>query len=107
MKTTQEILNCAISHMYDRNTMYYMCYAIENTFPLSSFEKYRAQRKIRKYIHELCPNIECMTLRKALAWRDLPFHFDDRLAIYKDWENRPRFNKQNTLMQRFMNFMIL
>lgn len=34
----------------------------------------------------------CVTLGVALARRKLPCDISARIAVYKDWDNRPKFN---------------
>lgn len=49
---------------------------------------------IQEYIEELNSltnqTIPDIFLSRALKSANLPYGFEDKLAIYKDWENRPR-----------------
>ena len=102
MKTTQEIFNLAISTgLYSDSVKRYvkcsdgierlstphMCFALislEYSGQITPDEHYQAVMEIEKYL------TDWGYLEEALVSNDLPSSFQDRLAIYKDWENRPK-----------------
>lgn len=53
-------------------------------------ERIQAEWEIMKYIDLLSPEGHQAFLKYALEDADLPNEFEDMLAIYEDWENRPK-----------------
>lgn len=102
MRTTQEIFNLAISTgLYsdgvkryvecpdgiERLSTPHMCFALislEFSGQITFCEHYQAETEIQEYL------ANWGYLEEALLSNDLPFSFKDRLAIYMDWENRPK-----------------
>lgn len=99
MSTVQQTFNTVIAHDYygdlDYSGSNYMCNALkaacrDGVICYSDFRQARAA--INEYILELDPHGDAAgtTLSYCLQVSSLPCNFSDRLAIYKDWENRPR-----------------
>lgn len=102
MKTTQEIFNLAIAiGLYGKNphqviqcpdgierlSTPHMCFALislEFSGQITFCEHYQAETEIQEYL------ANWGYLEEALRANDLPSNFQDRLAIYMDWENRPK-----------------
>lgn len=101
MKTTQEIFNLAISTgLYGpdavrilcpdnkwRDAKRHMCFSLQHLYyskQITNEEYAQADREINRYLREFG------YLPSALEANSLPSSFQDRLAIYKDWENRPK-----------------
>jgi len=99
MKNLQEIFNQAIDLGYyqGHRGKIYMCFALSDMREdsvISAWECFRARRKIKQYMYEIDHaksgySYAC-TLELSLHRRGLPCEDNDRLAIYKDWKNRPR-----------------
>lgn len=55
---------------------------------ITDAEAEKMRRAINRYMGSLCFNAS--TLSTALRAINKPAWFNDRLAIYRDWKNRPR-----------------
>ena len=107
MKNVQEIFNTVMEGGYyggsypsleGRLRERYMCFALRRalgnkliTYEEASF----AASCIEEYLKCLLPNRRhVLTLMSALRDNDLPHSLEDLLAIYQDWENRPKVKEQ-------------
>lgn len=69
----------------------WMCCAVTSAVKancVTAEEAGKIDRAINQYLHSMY--IAAGTLATALRRNDLPANFNDRLAIYRDWKNRPR-----------------
>ena len=95
MRTVQEIFDTVIEtgHYGKRRQGVicetYMCFALSNACRrnvITSEESDFAHDLIRGYL------TDSVTLKGALSYSSLPSSKDDRLAVYQNWENRPKLN---------------
>lgn len=102
MKTIQEIFDLAINTgLYgadtdktvycpdgqEREVSRYMCFSLISlrwAGHITEEEGEVAKSEIEYYLSEFG------YLADALSYHGLPYSFEDCLAVYKDWENRPR-----------------
>ena len=93
MRTVQEIFDTVIQtgHYGKRKQGVicetYMCFALTNACRhqvITSEESDFAHDLIKDYL------TESATLKGALGYNRLPSSSDDRLALYQNWENRPK-----------------
>ncbi len=89
-KTTQEIFNIVIDNGYygteASHREDFMCIALFSAYinkVITKDELAKATDEIDDYLNGV------PLLRLYLLDRDLPHSFNDRLAIYRDWTNRP------------------
>lgn len=95
MKTTQEILNAAIAsgHYRKESPAPQMCLSLFNAWEhgVITYKEYKqAVIEIQDYIRG------CAFLATALAVNGLHSDRPSRLAIYKDWENRPTLTQRTS-----------
>ncbi len=94
VKTIQEVLNVVIvsghyglqSRAYNTPASHYMCDAIgmcHRRDIITTAEKDLVTNTIQEYISYN------FSLARVLEQKELPHTFNDRLAIYQDWDNRP------------------
>lgn len=87
-RSVQEIFDVVIGEGFYTKHSYWMCPSLRSAFVegvISRKEMVKARREIEIY---LGPHY---TLESRLYFHDLPCKFSDRLAIYRDWANRPSF----------------
>ncbi len=94
-KTTQEVFNIVIDKGYYAECIlvspgksYFMCIALTLAYDnghITTKEYNTALAEIDAYIDSPTTSV----LKNYLIERDLYYSFNDRLAIYKDWANRP------------------
>jgi len=97
MRTLQEIFDVVIEGGYygSRKTGVvcdaYMCFALSNASGelITQEEAAFANSHIQKYLDSLSYG-NVLTLKGALRGNNFPRSSKDLLAIYKDWETRPR-----------------
>ncbi len=89
-KTTQEVFNIVIDNGYygtgASHRSDFMCIALSSAYTnkvITKDELAKATDEIDDYLNGV------LLLRSYLRDRDLPHSFNDRLAIYRDWANRP------------------
>lgn len=88
----QNVFNKIIdAKKYHECSLMCFCVRASNT---SFLTKLWVRRSIRKYLKTLSPDAD--TLQYALRVAGLPSDYKSRLAIYKDWKNRPYPNKVTT-----------
>lgn len=99
MRTIQEVFNAVIEaevYGFSWEAKYdYMCIALKDAYEslgLITREEYVVTKQcIEEYLEELdVPYPDDGTLAQALYANNLPNTEDDLLAIYKDWDDRPR-----------------
>lgn len=92
-RSIQEIFNVVIEEgFYKSTSRSLMCSAIVDAFDagvISLKEKDAAHEAIRDYLAQT-GEYDPIFLKSAFFLSGLPYSFEDRLAIYKDWENRPK-----------------
>lgn len=93
MRNIQEIFDVVIDRGFYSNVpiynwaSWYMCEAVyfaQVTGHITGAERRMAVDAINEYLQAY------VFLRAALSCSDLPCGYEDRLAIYKDWANRPQ-----------------
>jgi len=88
MKTTQEIFDLVIDQgFYTTETSMYMCWALDKALRLGDITKEEhciATKEIEDYLDGW------FTFQTALRESGLPRSFQNRLAIYRNWANRPQ-----------------
>lgn len=101
MRTVQEIFNVVIAEGYYGEFPFYtdnpfmtgfMCFALDRAYQESLItfnERDLAKREISRYLKALWGGIGGSNLKRCLVKRGLPSTSKARLAIYKDWKNRP------------------
>ena len=86
----QNIFNRVIvGDYYTPNDCYLMCWALteaKNDFLIEEEEYLFARQKIKEYLKDFA------TLQSALLTNNIPWTYNCRLDIYKDWKNRPQLN---------------
>lgn len=96
-KTIQQVFDLAIeTGAYDFDNRY-MCHAIDTLAVqglIADHESIKVKTAINKYIGQVIyeDGSKVISLHSALSIRKIPNDFYDRLAIYKDWANRPRLS---------------
>lgn len=101
MKTNiQDVFNKALP-FYTTNFTGGFCLCLSKAFDeglITLVEMTDAHHEIETYIQELNTlsnqTISDVYLSRALEGANLPHEYEDRLAIYKDWENRPRLSNR-------------
>lgn len=90
MKTIQGIFDAVIDRgFYDSKATTFMCWALDDALNLNvitKVEHHIATNEIQNYLNGW------VTLQSALQRYDLPHSFPDRLAIYRNWANRPQLD---------------
>ena len=93
MRTTQEIFDVVIDEgFYGRDEYGFMCNALKRAYTVGSItptECTDALIDIAKYLNAY------PTLESLLVKSELPCAFPDRLAIYRNWANRPQLKGTN------------
>lgn len=93
VRSIQEIFNVVIEEgFYKSPSCSLMCFALIDAFDagvISSEEMDAAHEAIRNYLTQT-GEYNPIFLKSALFLSGLPYSFEDRLAIYKDWDNRPK-----------------
>lgn len=97
MRTVQGIFNVVIRKGFytdDRFSTSFMCNALDTAWwddVITGPEMFLALCEIRGYLRVLrkAGGRKCSALENALELVGLPNDFEARLAIYKDWKNRP------------------
>lgn len=94
-KTTQEVFDIVIDSGYYANCSilnpdksYFMCVALRLAYDdklVTNKERCATLTQIDAYITSTTSHV----LKTYLIERNLPYAFNDRLAIYRDWANRP------------------
>lgn len=89
-RDVQTIFNIVIeSGHYNEDNLDWMCGSLKHCRHdglISQLEVDIAVNEIEAYLD----TAECAFLRTGLWQSGLPYNFADRLAIYKDWANRPK-----------------
>lgn len=87
----QRILNIALEFYTPKTTgiCVSICYVYDQNL-ITRDEYVRAKDEISNYMDELSPKYYHAFLTNALKEVGLPHEYEDRLAIFKDWENRPK-----------------
>lgn len=99
LRTVQQLFNVVIDSGHYSNTNPYtaekgsawMCCAVGDAYEehlITYDEREKVLRAINGYLHSMYGGQGL--LRTALNENGLPCEFNDRLAIYRDWKNRPR-----------------
>lgn len=87
----QNTFNMVIAaNLYSEDNYGLMCHAIEAAYCLEVLTKEEADmahKEIKTYLKGYG------SLAGALDNRGLPWDFESRLKIYKDWENKPSLEK--------------
>ena len=107
MKSIHEIFNAVIEgghyggpypSIEGRLRERYMCFALQRASDkeLITYEEAQfAASCIEEYLSCLLPDRRhVLTLMSALRDNGLPYSQEDLLAIYQDWENRPKAKEQ-------------
>lgn len=98
MRTVQEVFNDVIDEgfYFDESTYgksaRHMCGALYYAWyngHITEAEYQRADAEIREYLQDHA------FLRYALEVTGLPHEYEDRLAIYRNWANRPKLRGAN------------
>lgn len=91
MKTIQKIFDTVIDRgFYASKATIFMCWALDEALyrdVITKVEHHIAINEIQNYLNGWA------TLQSALQRHDLPHSFPDRLAIYKNWANRPQLDE--------------
>lgn len=112
MKSIQEILDLALEsglyvsrEEYDKMKLnlcddhsYYMCDVLGTICAdgvITEEELNLSSDEIAKYIQDSKYNASCMSF--FLEKNSLPSSHEDKLEIYKDWENKPKISVQDTV----------
>lgn len=86
MKELQLIFDTVIDYGFYTEGVPLMCLALEGAAyagVISPLERDTAKLEIRKYLSGFG------SLGGLLFYKDKPWQFEHRLAIYKDWANKP------------------
>jgi len=87
-RSVQEIFDAVIDAGFYTERTDWMCHSLDGAYfngVISVKEKEIARRVIREYLGWFG------TLESKLYHYNLPYEFPDRLAIYRNWKNRPTF----------------
>ena len=85
-RSVQEIFDAVIDGGFYTEHCDCMCFSLEGALRagvISKEEGRIADREISEYLDPY------PLLKSKLHWHGLPSKFSDRLAIYRDWKNRP------------------
>lgn len=87
----QDVFNIAIdSGVYSEETDTFMCVSLRDCYCydlITRKELDKSLQEIREYLQDI------YTLKNALIQNGLSWSFEHRLAIYRDWANRPVLSK--------------
>lgn len=97
MKTIQQIFDTVIDNGLYEDSMCPSLGKAKNRLLITEEEYQKADKAIYNYMKKLNKYVDYRftPLRDVLWQKGLPFSYEDRLKIYRDWKNRPTGTPKN------------